>query len=103
MTEHDDGPVMSEPDARIAERERVTLLQQSPLLIALVLLWTMLWGSLTPLTILTGVIVALIVTRTLYLPPVALSGRFNPLWMLVFLARFALDLVVASVEVAWLA
>lgn len=103
MTEHDDRPVMSEPDARIAERERVTLLQQSPLLIALVVLWMMLWGSLTPLTILTGILVAVIVTRTLYLPPVALSGRFNPWWMLAFLARFALDLIAASVEVAWLA
>ncbi len=100
--DHDD-PVMSETDARIAERERVTLVQQSPLLIALVVLWMMLWGSVTLLTILTGIVVALLVTRTLYLPPVALSGRFNAWWMLVFLLVFARDLIAASVEVAWLA
>ncbi|KQV25249.1 hypothetical protein ASG83_07860 [Yonghaparkia sp. Soil809] len=85
------------------ERERVPLRQQVPLLVALVLLWMMLWGSVTPLTILTGVVVALVVTRTLYLPPVALSGRFHLGWALVFLARFAVDLVVASVQVAWFA
>lgn len=84
-------------------RERVTLLQQAPLLVALVLLWMMLWGSVTTLTIVTGVIVALLVTRALYLPPVALSGRFHLGWALAFLVRFAIDLVVASVEVAWLA
>jgi multicomponent Na+:H+ antiporter subunit E len=104
VTDHDrDAPTMTESDARVAERERVTLVQQSPLLIALVVLWMMLWGSLTPLTILTGILVALLVTRTLYLPPVALSGRFNAWWMLVFLLIFARDLVAASVEVAWLA
>lgn len=84
-------------------RERVTLMQQAPLLVALVLLWMMLWGSVTLLTILTGGIVALLVTRTLYLPPVALSGRFHLGWALAFLGRFAVDLVVASVEVASLA
>jgi len=75
--------------------------QQLPLLVVLVLLWMMLWGSLTPLTIVTGVIVAVGVTRAFYLPPVELSGRFNPLWFVVFLARFLLELVKASFQVAW--
>ena len=75
--------------------------QQLPLLVVLVLLWMMLWGSLTPLTIVTGVIVAVGVTRAFYLPPVELSGRFNPLWFAVFLARFLLELVKASFQVAW--
>jgi multicomponent Na+:H+ antiporter subunit E len=83
------------------ERQRVPLLQQSPLLLALVLLWMLLWGSVTPLTIVTGVVVALVVTRAFYLPPVELSGRFNPWWFLVLLGRFAVDLVRASFEVAW--
>ncbi|WAB81810.1 Na+/H+ antiporter subunit E [Microcella daejeonensis] len=83
------------------EHQRVPLLQQSPLLLALVLLWMLLWGSVTPLTIVTGVVVALVVTRAFYLPPVELSGRFNPWWFLVLLGRFAVDLVRASFEVAW--
>lgn len=75
--------------------------QQLPLLVVLVLLWMMLWGSLTPLTIVTGILVAVGVTRAFYLPPVELSGRFNPLWFVVFLARFLLELVKASFQVAW--
>ncbi len=94
---------MTDHESRVLERERVPLRQQLPLLVALVLLWMMLWGSVTVLTILTGAVVAVLVTRTLYLPPVALSGRFHLGWMLAFLLRFAVDLVVASVEVAWYA
>ena len=94
---------MTDHESRVLERESVPLRQQLPLLVALVLLWMMLWGSVTPLTILTGAVLAVLVTRSLYLPPVALSGRFDLVGALVFLLRFAVDLVVASVEVAWYA
>ncbi len=77
------------------------VLLQLPLLVALVGLWALLWGSLTPLTLLTGLVVSLVLTRLFYLPPVALSGRFNPLWFAVFTATFALDLVLASFQVAF--
>jgi multicomponent Na+:H+ antiporter subunit E len=82
-------------------RERVPLAQKAPLLVALVLLWMMLWGSTTLLTILTGVVVAVIVTSYLYLPPVALSGRFHLGWAIVLALRFFADLFVASFQVAW--
>ena len=89
-------------DAPITKKElRWRIWQQLPLLVVLVLLWMMLWGSLTPLTIVTGILVAIGVTRAFYLPPVELSGRFNPLWFIVFLARFLLELVKASFQVAW--
>lgn len=84
-----------------AERERVPLQRRMPLQLALVVLWMLLWGSVTPLTIVTGIVVALLVTRALYLPLVELSGRFNPWWFAVLLARFLVDLVRASFEVAW--
>lgn len=74
--------------------------QQLPLLLVLVLLWMLLWGSLTPLTVITGVVAAFGVTRAFYLPPVELSGRFNPLRFAVFLAFFAAELVVGSFQVA---
>ncbi|MER3390734.1 MAG: Na+/H+ antiporter subunit E [Microcella sp.] len=96
-TEDDDPATMSE------ERSRATLLQQLPLLVALVLLWMMLWGSVTVLTVLTGLVVALLVTRAFYLPPVELSRRFNPLWAVAFLGRFFGELFVASFQVAALA
>ncbi|MDO9590957.1 MAG: Na+/H+ antiporter subunit E [Microcella sp.] len=82
-------------------RRRATLLERVPLLLALVALWMMLWGSVTPLTIVTGVVVALTVTRLFYLPPVELSGRFNPFWFAVFVGRVFGEMVVASFQVAF--
>lgn len=89
-------------DAPATQREiRWRIWQQLPLLVVLVLLWMMLWGSLTPLTIVTGILVAVFVTRAFYLPPVELSGRFNPFWFIVFLLRFLFELVKGSFQVAW--
>lgn len=76
------------------------ILQRIPLLAALVLLWIALWGEITLLSGLSGLVVALVVTRLFYLPPVELSGRFNIGWFLVFVGRLVRDLVVASVLVA---
>ena len=92
---------MTDPGPITKQELRWRIWQQLPLLVALVLLWMMMWGSLTPLTIVTGIFVAVGVTRAFYLPPVELSGRFNPLWFVVFLARFLLELVKASFQVAW--
>lgn len=98
---------MTTPDSDTAsaqeERRQIPLLQQVPLLVALVLVWMALWGSVTPLTIVTGIVIALLVTRAFYLPPIELSGRVNPLWLIVFLARFFGELFVASFQVALLA
>ncbi len=79
---------------------RASVVEQLPLLLALVVLWMLLWGSLTPLTIVTGIVVALAVTRAFYLPPVELSGRFNIFWLVVFIGRFLGELVIASFQVA---
>jgi multicomponent Na+:H+ antiporter subunit E len=86
------------------KRSRVSsAIQQLPLLVALVLLWSLLWGAFTWLNLVTGIILGILVMRVFYLPPVELSGRFHPWWFLVFLGRFFADLVVASVQVAALA
>jgi multicomponent Na+:H+ antiporter subunit E len=77
------------------------VLLQLPLLVGLVGLWALLWGSLSVLTLTTGVVVALVVTRFFYLPPVALSGRFNLIRFLQFAAVFAFDLTRASFQVAF--
>lgn len=84
-------------------RRTVTLIEQLPLLLALVALWMLLWGSVSVLTILTGVVVAFGVTRAFYLPPVELSGRFNPFWFIVFVGRVLGEMVVASFQVAFIA
>ncbi|WBU39288.1 Na+/H+ antiporter subunit E [Homoserinibacter sp. YIM 151385] len=74
--------------------------QQLPLLVALVLLWMLLWGTVSWLSVLSGLAVAVVVTRVFYLPPVELSGRTNVLWLFVFLGIFLWDLVRASFQVA---
>ncbi len=77
--------------------------QQLVLLFFLVLLWVMLWDTVSGLSILSGLVVAVIIVRVFYLPPVILSGRFNILHALVFGGWFLYSLLYASVEVAWMA
>ena len=74
---------------------------QLPLIVLIVLLWMLLWGTFSLFSFVTGVVVAFAVTRVFYLPPVELSGRFNPFWFAVFLGRFAFDLVVVAFQVAF--
>lgn len=93
---------MTEPTTtQTGRRElRWRVLQQLPLLVALVVLWMLLWGEVSPISVLSGVLVSVVVTRLFYLPPVELSGRFHPLWFVAFCLRFAGELLVASVLVA---
>jgi multicomponent Na+:H+ antiporter subunit E len=74
--------------------------RQLPLIVGLVVLWMLLWGTISWLSLVTGILVAVVVTRVFYLPPVDLAGRFNVFWAVVFLVRFVIELVVASVQVA---
>ncbi|MCM3659098.1 Na+/H+ antiporter subunit E [Agromyces mediolanus] len=77
--------------------------RQLPLLIVLVLLWVMLWDHIDVLTVVSGVVLAITVTRALYLPPVLLSGRFNPWRGLLLGLRMMFDVGFASLQVAFLA
>ncbi|WP_353814753.1 Na+/H+ antiporter subunit E [Agromyces sp. SYSU T00266] len=74
--------------------------RQLPLLAALVALWVFLWDHVDVLTVTTGVILAIVVTRALYLPPVLLSGRFNPWRGLLLGLVMIYDVAVASIQVA---
>ena len=74
--------------------------RQLPLLVALVALWVFLWDHVDALTIVTGVLLAIAVTRVLYLPPVLLSGRFNPWRALLLGLRMIFDVLSASFQVA---
>ncbi|TPW73616.1 Na+/H+ antiporter subunit E [Schumannella sp. 10F1B-5-1] len=92
-------------EARIPDspRPRWVLVQQLPLLVALVLLWIALWRDVSVLGVLTGAVVAVLVSRTFWLPPVELSGRFNPWRLLVLIGAIAGELVAATVGIARLA
>ncbi|MFI7024907.1 Na+/H+ antiporter subunit E [Micromonospora sp. NPDC049900] len=69
----------------------------------LVVVWVLLWGTFSWANIISGLVVAAILIAVFPLPPVTFAGRLHPLGMLRFWARFLYDLVVASVQIAWLA
>ena len=78
-------------------RRRLRLL---PLLI-LTVVWTALWGRLVWWFVVSGLVVAALVLVVFPLPPIASGIKPHPLRLAVLIGRFAFDLVVASVEVAW--
>ncbi|MDO3697701.1 Na+/H+ antiporter subunit E, partial [Curtobacterium flaccumfaciens] len=90
---------------RISNARRIALAWRYdvPLVAGLTVLWALLWGSWTPLTLLCGVVVALLVTQALPLPPVPLSARFSIVHVLRFLVAWSGLVVVASFRVAWVA
>lgn len=74
-----------------------------PILCFLVIVWIMLWDSVSMLTVLTGIGVAFGVMWLFRLPPIKLSGRFNIIYGLRFVGWFVYKVCTASVHVAWLA
>ena len=69
----------------------------------LVLVWILLWGKLSAANILSGLAVALLITVLLPLPVVPVEGRVHPLALLRLLVVVAYELVLSSLQVAWLA
>lgn len=86
-----------------ARRIAVAWRYDVPLVAGLTVLWALLWGSWSPLTLLCGIVVALLVTQALPLPPVPLSARFSVPHALWFLVVWAGLVVRASFQVAWVA
>ena len=84
-------------------RQRIPLVTELPLVIWLVLVWGALWQDFGPGNLLFGAVLAYVVVNVFYLPPVELTGRFNVFWALAFVGRFLGQLVVASIQVFWLA
>ncbi|WP_422742458.1 Na+/H+ antiporter subunit E [Mycobacterium sp. WMMD1722] len=69
----------------------------------LVIVWTLLWGTLSAANIISGLAVALVITLLLPLPPVPVEGRLHLLSLLRLIGLVAYLLVVSSAQVAWLA
>ena len=68
----------------------------------LMLVWVMLWGSLSPANILGGLAIAVLITVLLPLPPVPVEGWLHPLSLLKLVAVVIGQLIVSSIQVAWL-
>lgn len=79
----------------------VRVWRQIPFFTWLIALWMLLWGQFTVLAFLSGLVMAIVVTRVFRLPPVELSGRINLWWGLLFVGEFVAALVRGSLTVAW--
>jgi multicomponent Na+:H+ antiporter subunit E len=86
-------------DATVGTGHR--LRHQLPLLVWLVLVWNLLWGTWSWANLLSGVVVALSVTLLLPLPPVVGGARVRPVALVRFLGHFVADLVSSGALVAW--
>ncbi|PRY48222.1 multisubunit sodium/proton antiporter MrpE subunit [Geodermatophilus tzadiensis] len=77
------------------------LRHQVPLVVWLVLVWMLLWGTWSWANLLSGLLVALTVLILLPLPHVIDGTRVRPVPLLVFLGHFVVDLFTSGAEVAW--
>ena len=77
------------------------LRHQVPLVVWLVLVWMLLWGTWSWANVLSGLLVALTVLTLLPLPHVVGGVRVRPVPLLVFLGHFVVDLFASGAEVAW--
>lgn len=69
----------------------------------LALLWVLLWGTFSWGNLLNGVLLGAVVTTVFPLPDARVGGRLHVGALLVFVGRFAVDVVIASWQVAWIA
>jgi multicomponent Na+:H+ antiporter subunit E len=83
------------------ERAGHRVRHQLPLLVWLVLVWILLWGTWSWANLLSGLAVALGVMLLLPLPPVVGGARVRPLPLVRFVGHFLVDLVVSGAQVAW--
>ncbi|WP_416900586.1 Na+/H+ antiporter subunit E [Micromonospora echinospora] len=69
----------------------------------MVLIWNLFWGRFTLGNLVGGAAVAAVVLVFFPLPPVTLDSRLRPGPLLRFGARFVVQLIGASIHVAWIA
>lgn len=91
-----DPVVHTRPGARRRRHARIHWLS----VVALTVVWLLLWGRVSPNLVLLGVVVSIVIAKAFPLPSLPGFAAVRPVPTLRLAARFALDLVVASVQVA---
>ncbi|WP_127479488.1 Na+/H+ antiporter subunit E [Nocardioides pantholopis] len=66
----------------------------------LTVVWLLLWGSFSPLLVLSGVLVAVLSCLAFPLPPISLFTRVHPWRLVTLVAGFLVSIVRASIEVS---
>lgn len=77
------------------------LLRRVPLLVWLVGVWVLLWGTYDVGTVFFGLVVALLVTSVFPSPPISTNIVVRPLRVLRLVGFLAWDMVVSTVRVSW--
>lgn len=72
---------------------------QLPFLAWLIVLWMLVWNQFTVLSLVTGLVIAIFVTRVFRLPTVELSGRINLWYAALFVVQFLWAIVRGAVAV----
>lgn len=72
---------------------------QLPFLAWLVVLWMLLWNQFTLLSFVTGLVVAVFVTRVFRLPTIELSGRVNLWYGALFVVQFLFAILRGAIAV----
>lgn len=92
---------MTNPDGRDGSAVARRLRARLPAVAWLTLVWVLLWGTFTPLTVVGGVLAGLLVTGLFRLPPAPDRLPFRPLRLLGLAGYLVYDLVVSAGEVSW--
>jgi multicomponent Na+:H+ antiporter subunit E len=79
------------------------MMARVPVIVVLTVVWSLLWGAVTPLIVVGGALVAVLVTTVFPFPPIVWTGRLRPWALLRLVAVFLAELLLASVQVAWIA
>ena len=96
-----DVPTGTAPAAEGPRRRRRTF--QPRAVVAIAVVWVLLWDRVSLGNVVNGLLVGLLVTYAFPLPSIAFTGRVRPLRVLWLAARFVGDLVAASWQVLRLA
>lgn len=75
------------------------ILLQLPFLAWLIVLWMLVWNQFTVLAFVSGLVVAIFVTRVFRLPTIELSGRINLWYVALFIAQFVWAIVLGAISV----
>ena len=69
--------------------------------VVLTLVWVMLWGNFSVINVVSGILISGLLLLLFPLPPIRLGVRVRPVATIVLIVRFLVDMVTASVEVAY--
>lgn len=84
-------------------RRRRALRFQVATVVWLTAVWVLLWGDLSAANVLGGAVVGIVVVASMPMAAIDFRGRVHPVGVLHLLHRFAVDLVVASIQVSRMA